>query len=86
MSALYERFRDGDRRTRVQRFEKGERVLIGDTMFVFRTDVKVPVYEQYVISLDRWTKVEFEEALKRAVDVSRPLPWWWRLLRWFWRS
>lgn len=73
MSELFKSFVDGDRRTVVKTFKRGDRLyFVGKKMVVVQADCKIKVTEQWNYVQDRWDPVSYD--LEGAVSLFAPSP------------
>lgn len=80
---LVETYKDGDRRTLVKDYPRGE-VRVGDTLYNFKRAVRVKVTEQFNLGLG-WRVVVIHTGPGDIVDAEPdPISWWQRITAWFW--
>lgn len=91
MSNLFEKLTDGDRRTIIRRYDKGDSYQIGKSTVRFKTAVKVRVTQEWSHHYQTWLDAEIDYASAvECTPTQKKLPearieqsFWRRLSNWF---
>lgn len=76
MAALYDSFKNGDLRTIVKRFNKGDELRMVSGVIVLKANVKMKVTEEYNASLNVWMPKKYflNDMVEVTYEDDRPPP------------